>query len=35
MRTRTINQDGQVVQEIIGNAMVPRRPVGKKRAPVT
>jgi len=26
MRTRTLNQRGQVVQEIIQNAMVPRRP---------
>jgi acyl dehydratase len=26
MRTRTLNQHGQVVQELIGNAMVPRRP---------
>ncbi len=26
MRTRTLNQDGEVVQEIIANAMVPRRP---------
>ena len=28
MRTRTLNQHGQVVQEVIGNAMVPRRPTG-------
>jgi acyl dehydratase len=28
MRTRTFNQDGQVVQELIANAMVPRRPPG-------
>jgi acyl dehydratase len=26
MRTRTLNQRGQVVQEIVQNAMVPRRP---------
>ena len=26
LRTRTLNQDGQVVQELIANAMVPRRP---------
>jgi acyl dehydratase len=26
MRTRTLNQHGQVVQEIVQNAMVPRRP---------
>jgi acyl dehydratase len=26
MRTRTLNQHGQVVQEVIGIAMVPRRP---------
>lgn len=31
MRTRTLNQDGQVVQELIANAMVPRRPAGEKR----
>jgi len=31
MRTRTLNQDGQVVQEIVGNAIVPRRPPGDKR----
>ena len=31
MRTRTFNQDGQVVQELIANAMVPRRPTGEKR----
>jgi acyl dehydratase len=28
MRTRTLNQNGEVVQELIGNAMVPRRPAG-------
>jgi acyl dehydratase len=33
LRTRTFNQDGQVVQELIGNAMVPRRPTGEKQAP--
>jgi len=26
MRTRTLNQNGDVVQELVGNAMVPRRP---------
>ena len=31
MRTRTLNQNGEVVQEIIANAMVPRRPPGEKR----
>lgn len=31
MRTRTFNQHGQVVQELIANAMVPRRPAGEKR----
>ena len=30
MRTRTLNQHGQVVQEVIGNAMVPRRPTSAK-----
>jgi acyl dehydratase len=30
MRTRTLNQHGQVVQEVIGNAMVPRRPAAAK-----
>jgi acyl dehydratase len=30
MRTRTLNQHGEVVQELIGNAMVPRRPAGEK-----
>jgi len=29
MRTQTLNQNGQVVQELIANAMVPRRPAGK------
>ena len=29
VRTRTFNQDGQVVQELIANAMVPRRPAGE------
>ncbi len=29
MRTQTLNQHGQVVQELIANAMVPRRPAGK------
>jgi acyl dehydratase len=28
MRTRTFNQNGEVVQEIIANGMVPRRPTG-------
>ena len=31
LRTRTLNQDGQVVQELIANAMVPRRPATEKR----
>jgi len=31
MRTQTFNQDGQVVQELIANAMVPRRPTGERR----
>jgi acyl dehydratase len=31
MRTRTLNQNGEVVQEVIANAMVPRRPTGEKR----
>jgi len=31
MRTRTLNQNGEVVQEIVANAMVPRRPPGEKR----
>ena len=26
MRTRTLNQNGQIVQDLMGNAMVPRRP---------
>jgi acyl dehydratase len=30
MRTRTLNQHGQVVQEVIGVAMVPRRPTAEK-----
>ena len=29
IRTRTLNQNGEVVQEVISNAMVPRRPAGK------
>jgi acyl dehydratase len=28
IRTRTLNQNGEVVQEVIANAMVPRRPGG-------
>jgi acyl dehydratase len=28
MQTRTFNQNGEVVQELIANAMVPRRPTG-------
>jgi hypothetical protein len=31
MRTRTLNQRGEVVQEIINNAMVPRRPTSEKQ----
>ncbi|HML07138.1 MAG TPA: MaoC family dehydratase [Xanthobacteraceae bacterium] len=31
MRTRTLNQHGEVVQEIINKAIVPRRPAGEKR----
>jgi acyl dehydratase len=30
LRTQTFNQRGQVVQEIIGSAMVPRRPAAEK-----
>ena len=30
-RTQTLNQHGQVVQELIANAMVPRRPAGESR----
>src|SRR6202050_2934387 len=30
IRTRTFNQAGQVVQELIANAMVPRRPASDK-----
>lgn len=26
MRTRTLNQNGEVVQEVVSNALVPRRP---------
>ena len=26
IRTRTLNQNGEVVQEVVGNALVPRRP---------
>jgi acyl dehydratase len=29
VRTQTFNQNGEVVQEVIGNAMVPRRPAGQ------
>ena len=29
MRTRTLNQKGDIVQELIANVMVPRRPPGK------
>jgi len=28
MRTKTLNQNGEVVQEIVANGMVPRRPAG-------
>jgi len=28
MRTRTLNQRGEAVQELVANAMVPRRPTG-------
>jgi hypothetical protein len=31
IRTRTLNQNGELVQEVIGNAMVPRRPGTEKR----
>jgi len=31
MRTRTLNQRGEVVQAIINNAMVPRRATGEKQ----
>jgi len=30
MRTLTLNQNGETVQELIANAMVPRRPLGAK-----
>ncbi|MGB7101294.1 MAG: MaoC family dehydratase [Xanthobacteraceae bacterium] len=30
LRTRTLNQNGETVQEVIANAMVPRRPQGEK-----
>lgn len=30
-RTRTFNQRGEVVQEVVANAMVPRRPAGEGR----
>jgi acyl dehydratase len=30
IRTRTLNQSGQVVQELIANALVPRRPANNK-----
>ncbi len=29
MRTRTLNQHGQVVQDLVANALVPRRPGGE------
>jgi acyl dehydratase len=31
MRTRTLNQRGEVVQEVVANALVPRRPTAEKR----
>ena len=31
LRTRTLNQNGEAVQELIANAMVPRRPHDTKR----
>ena len=31
MRTRTFNQNGEVVQEVVANGMVPRRPAGEKQ----
>jgi acyl dehydratase len=31
MRTRTLNQNGEVVQELVATAMVPRRPAAEKR----
>ena len=31
MRTRTFNQNGEVVQEVVANGMVPRRPVGERQ----
>ena len=30
LRTRTLNQNGEAVQEMIANAMVPRRPTGEE-----
>ena len=29
IRTQTLNQNGELVQEVIGNAMVPRRPAAQ------
>jgi acyl dehydratase len=31
MRTRTFNQNGEIVQEVVANGMVPRRPAGEKQ----
>jgi acyl dehydratase len=31
IRTQTLNQNGELVQEVIGNAMVSRRPATEKR----
>ena len=31
MRTRTFNQNDEVVQEVVANGMVPRRPAGEKQ----
>jgi acyl dehydratase len=28
MRTQTFNQNGEIVQEIVANVMVPRQPAG-------
>ena len=30
LRTQTFNQQGKIVQEVVGNAMVPRRPAAEK-----
>ncbi len=32
VRTRTLNQNGEVVQELVSNLIVPRRPTGERSA---